>query len=319
MNEPDPPLDRRSARAGRSAHAGRSFLARHRAAVRVAAGAALFALLGGAMVAVGAGAAGRRPVAAVSPTAAVPAASAQPQQPTARPVPAATTVPGRLRTCSVAGLAADPRLADFQAQVVNAETGEVLFDRGGRTATRTASVLKVLTSAAALSVLGPDYRATTTVVAGSEPGQVVLVGGGDVTLSRTPSGNESVYAGAAHLDELARQTAAAWTAAHPGTPITSLVLDASLFGGPGWQPGWARTELAAGYMPEITALQVDGDREDPYRGTSPRSEDPIGRAGQAFADALGGGVSISRGTAPSGAAKLAAVSSQPVSTLVKSR
>ena len=269
------------------------------------------------MVAVGAWAAGRRPVAAVSPTAAVPAASAQPQQPTARPVPAATTVPGRLRTCSVAGLAADPRLADFQAQVVNAETGEVLFDRGGRTATRTASVLKVLTSAAALSVLGPDYRATTTVVAGSEPGQVVLVGGGDVTLSRTPSGNESVYAGAAHLDELARQTAAAWTAAHPGTPITSLVLDASLFGGPGWQPGWARTELAAGYMPEITALQVDGDREDPYRGTSPRSEDPIGRAGQAFADALGGGVSISRGTAPAGAAKLAAVSSQPVSTLVK--
>lgn len=138
-----------------------------------------------------------------------------------------------------------------------------------------------------------------------------------MTLSRTPSGEASVYAGAAHLDELARQTLAAWSRDHPGTPITSLVLDSSLFGGPGWQPGWARTELAAGYMPEITALQVDGDRENPYRGTSARSEDPIGRAGQAFADALGGGVTISRGGAPAGAPKLAAVSSQPVSTLVK--
>lgn len=300
MNEPDAPR------------------ARRRTALLAAAGVTVFALLGGAMVAAGAASGrapgGSRPETSASAGTATPTTAATPSP---RPVPAAATVPAPLRTCSVAALAADPRLADFQAQVVNATTGEVLFDRGGATASRTASVLKVLTSAAALSVLGADYRATTTVVAGSEPGSVVLVGGGDLTLSRTPSGEETVYAGAAHLDELARQTTAAWKAAHPGTQIRSLVLDSSLFDGPGWQPGWARTELAAGYMPEITALQVDGDRENPYRGTSPRSEDPIGRAGQAFASELGGGVRVSRGTAPAGAARLAAVQSQPVSTLVK--
>ncbi|WP_241985792.1 MULTISPECIES: D-alanyl-D-alanine carboxypeptidase [Cryobacterium] len=233
-----------------------------------------------------------------------------------RPVPADASAASALRTCSVAALAADPRLANFQAQVRNATTGEVLFDRGGSTPSRTASVLKVLTSAAALDVLGPDHRVRTTVVAGSEPGSVVLIGGGDVTLTRLPTGTESVYPGAAHLDDLAHQTLAAWQANPVNPPITSLVLDSSLFDGPGWEPSWDELERNAGSMPDVTALQVDGDRDDPSRHTSARSTDPVGRAGQAFADALGGDVKISRGTAPAGAAALATVQSQPVSVLI---
>ena len=233
-----------------------------------------------------------------------------------RPVPSTAADARTLRNCSVAALAADPRLADFQAQVVNARTGEVLFDRGGDTSSRTASVLKVMTSAAALAALGPDHRATTTVVAGSTPGSVVLVGGGDLTLTRLPTGTESVYAGAPHLDELARQTLAAWQANPANPPITSLVLDDSFFGGPGWEPSWDELERRAGSMPDITALQVDGDRDDPTRHTSTRSTDPVGRAGEAFAAALGGGLSVSLGTAPAGAEQLAAVRSQPVSVLI---
>ncbi|WP_233191134.1 D-alanyl-D-alanine carboxypeptidase/D-alanyl-D-alanine-endopeptidase [Cryobacterium sp. M96] len=233
-----------------------------------------------------------------------------------RPVPSTASDARNLRTCSVSALAADPRLADFQAQVVNASTGEVLFDRGGDTSSRTASVLKVLTSAAALEVLGPDYRATTTVVTGSTPGSVVLVGGGDLTLTRLPTGTESVYPGAAHVDELARQTLAAWRANPANPPITSLVLDASFFGGPGWEPSWDELERNAGSMPDVTALQVDGDRDDPSRQSSSRSADPVGRAGAAFAAALGGGVSVSVGTAPAGAEQLAAARSQPVSVLI---
>ncbi|WP_255570925.1 D-alanyl-D-alanine carboxypeptidase [Cryobacterium sp. TMT1-62] len=188
-----------------------------------------------------------------------------------RPVPVTASDARNLRTCSVSALAADPRLADFQAQVVNASTGEVLFDRGGDTSSRTASVLKVLTSAAALEVLGPDYRATTTVVTGSTPGSVVLVGGGDLTLTRLPTGTESVYPGAAHVDELARQTLDAWRANPANPPITSLVLDASFFGGPGWEPSWDELERNAGSMPDVTALQVDGDRDDPSRQSSSRA------------------------------------------------
>jgi len=272
------------------------------------------ALLGSGAVWAGtlAGGAAPAPV-AVSTTSEQPTPTPTASTAASRAVPNGETAASRLRTCSVAELATDPRLGSFQAQVRNATTGEVLFDRGGDTASRAASVLKVLTSAAALSVLGPDYRATTTVVAGKEPGQVVLVGGGDLTLSSTPTGDDSVYAGAAHLDALAEQARTAMG----GAAITSVVLDSSYFGDPGWEPSWDRKEQTDGYMPLITALQVDGDRDNPYKSTSARSDDPVARAGAAFAAELGGDVRVSVGTAPAGATQLASVQSQPVSTLIQ--
>ena len=270
-----------------------SFFSRHRTASLVTAGALIFALAGTGAVVAGASTSNvDSPSVATAATATpTPTETTDP----ARPVPGTETTASHLRTCSVAELATDSRLGSFQAQVVNANTGEVLFDRGGTTPSRTASVLKVLTSAAALSVLGPDHRATTTVVKGAEAGTVVLVGGGDITLTRLPTGQESAYAGAAHLDTLAIQTIAAWNAdpANAGEPITKLVLDSSLFGDPAWEDSWNTKELYDGYMPPITALQVDGDRDSPTRNTSSRSDDPIGRAGEAFADELGGDVTVS--------------------------
>lgn len=232
---------------------------------------------------------------------------------TSTPSATATTV---ARTCSVAAAARDPRLHAFQGQVVDARTGEVLFDRGGSTPSRAASVMKLLTSAAALKVLGPDYRLTTRVVEGAQPGEIVLVGGGDVTLSRTPVGTTTAYAGAPHLATLAQQVKTAWQAAHPGRAITRIVLDDSYFGGPSWQPSWNVKERALGSTPKMTALMVDGDRADPALSTSPRGSDPVGRAGTAFA-AYFGGVSLSRGTAPAGAKELGAVRSQPLSRLIE--
>ena len=302
---PGDPIARRGVAASAAAFAGR-----HRLALAVTGGALAFALLGTGAVFAGAATAGGDGVesAALTPT---PTPTAEP----ARPAPAATTV-NRIRTCSVADRAADPRLANLQAQVMNASTGEVLYDRGGTTPSRTASVMKVLTSAAALAVLGPDYRATTTVVKGAEPGTAVLVGGGDVTLSRTSSGSETVYPGAAHLDDLAAQVRAAWDADPSNPPLTKLVLDASLFSGDEWEPSWDPAEREFGYMPLITALMVDGDRDDPYAETSFRSTDPIGRAGDAFASELGGVSVIERGTAPADAPVLGQVVSPSVAQLV---
>lgn len=287
-----------------------AFVRKHRAPLAVVGGVVALALAGTAALFAGS-ATVADPTAAAAPT---PSETPTPT-PEARPVPTAAPV-SRIRTCSVADRAADARLANLQAQVLNAKTGEVLFDRGGATASRTASVMKVLTSAAALSVLGPDHRAATTVVKGSEPGSVVLVGGGDVTLSRTPSGDETAYPGAAHLDELAAQVQDAWAADPANPPITKLVLDASYFGGDEWQPSWDLVERDDGYMSNITALMVDGDRDDPYSNTSRRSDDPIGRAGQAFADELGGIATIERGTAPAGAQQLGQVLSPTVAELV---
>jgi D-alanyl-D-alanine carboxypeptidase/D-alanyl-D-alanine-endopeptidase (penicillin-binding protein 4) len=238
--------------------------------------------------------------------------------PLPRPVPATAASATRLRTCSIAPLSTDPRLANFSGRVLNASTGEVLFDRSGTVPERTASVMKVVTSAAALAVLGPDHRIATRVVKGAEPGTVVLVGGGDPTLSRLGTG-ASVYPGAPRLSDLSAQVRAAWAAdpSTAGTPISRIVLDTSLFSGPTWHPSWARTELPLGYSSEMTALQVDADRANPAAIVSARSEDPAGRAGAEFAAALGTRAEVVTGVAPAGAPVLGEVLSQPVSSLVQ--
>ncbi len=282
----------------------------------------IFALLGTGAVVAG--------LAAGSPASSQIAGSTPSPTPTvdpARPVPASIPGPSRLRTCSVTGAASDARLAEFHGQVVNAATGEVLFDRAGGEPARTGSVLKILTAAAAVAVLGPDHRLSTTVVAGSDPGTVVLVGGGDATLSALPPGSESYYRGAPKLADLATQVMSKRAELGITEPITRVVLDASMWSSSDkWDPAWKRSEQTIGYHSEVTALQVDGDRADPTRGTSPRSTDPIGRAGAAFVAALenagnvgdesnGGAVALDTGVAASTTA-LGTVSSQPVSALI---
>ncbi|MFZ4842714.1 D-alanyl-D-alanine carboxypeptidase/D-alanyl-D-alanine endopeptidase [Mycetocola saprophilus] len=248
-----------------------------------------------------------------SAEAAAPSAEPTPEVPE-RPVPTQTP-PAFARTCSVENLIHDPRLGTFQAQVYNAATGEILFERDQDTPRATASSMKILTAAAALNVLGPDYRASTRVVSGPDAGTIVLVGGGDLTLSRLPSGTEPVYTGAAHLDDLAKKVTAARTAAGIREPVRRILLDSTYFGGPTWDPSWPATERRAGWLSHITALQVDADRADPKVFLSPRGEDPVGRAGDAFASYFPG-ASTSMGTAGAGATELASVQSAPLSTLI---
>ncbi|ROP78285.1 D-alanyl-D-alanine carboxypeptidase/D-alanyl-D-alanine-endopeptidase (penicillin-binding protein 4) [Frigoribacterium sp. PhB107] len=303
-------------------------LREHPRTALVTAGVLAFALLGGGAVAAGAATAPDAPVASSALSGADGDGSAGPADvvtvtpdPTEAPDPqrvAPAVVPPatKLRTCSVAAAASDPRLAQFEGSVVNATTGEVLFDRNGSTPARTGSVLKTLTSAVALAVLGGDHRLTTTVTGDPGSGTIALVGGGDATLSAT---GRSVYSGAPTLSDLAGQVAASLG----GQPVSQITLDATWWSqADKWDPSWKRTEQTIGYHSEVTALMVDGDRADPSAVTSPRSTDPVGRAGEAFRSALvaagvsgAASASISQGTASS-ATVLGSVQSQPVSTLI---
>lgn len=282
-----------------------ALIAKHPTAWLAAALGVAFMLLGTAAVFAGV-AAGSAP----SEAAPLPSESAVPP----RPQPSAFPLASRLRTCSIAGLAADPALANLSAFVTNATTGETLFDRGGTTPQSPASILKTLTAAAALKVLGPDYRFTTKVIDGSSPGTIVLVGGGDPTLATTPG---SFYEGAPLIQDLADAALTAYEKLHPADPITEIVLDATMWGsGDSWDDSWPTSERTDGYQSLVTALMVDGDRADPTESVSPRGTDPIGDAGRAFASALGvDGVTFTNGAAV-GANVLASVQSQPVSTLI---
>lgn len=231
--------------------------------------------------------------------------------------PTSTPTDSLARTCSVAAPAADPLLATFSASIINPATDEVLFDRNGDTAAAPASTMKLLTAAAALQVLGPNYRVETKVY--QDPANlstIYLVGAGDPTLSRTAVGKQSVYRDAPKLSDLAVMV----NAALKGQPVNKIILDSTLFSGPSWEPTWQRSEQTQGYMSEVTALQVDGDRKNPAAETSARSTTPVANAGKYFKTALGSSASaavISEAKMPSGMSQIASVYSQPISQWVK--
>jgi D-alanyl-D-alanine carboxypeptidase/D-alanyl-D-alanine-endopeptidase (penicillin-binding protein 4) len=221
--------------------------------------------------------------------------------------------PTSSRTCSVADYLTDPLLGNLSAVVIDAATDEVLFDRNANTPAATASVMKLLTAAAALESLGPNYRAETRVYQDStSPGVLYLVGGGDPTLSRTAVGAQSVYRDAPKLSTLALNVNQRLN----GTAVTRIVLDSSMFPAPSWESSWERSEQTQGYMSEVTALQVDGDRANPSQETSKRSTNPVGAAGQHFKKALGAAATsatIAKGSLSPSAVEIAKVVSQPIS------
>ena len=205
----------------------------------------------------------------------------------------------------------DDRLGGrVSAAVLDVDTGQVLFDRGAANYVTPASTAKLVTSVALLSVTAPDQRLTTKVVAGSRPGEVVLVGGGDPTLSAAPAGKKPVYEGAATVATLAASARRAGVRA-----VTRVVVDSSLFAGPGMAPTWDPLDINGGYITPITATMVDGGRREGLRA---RSTTPDLDAGTALAAALGAPkATVVRGTAPAGAATLAEVDSQPIPRLVE--
>jgi len=218
--------------------------------------------------------------------------------------------------CSVQDQANDDRLGNLQLMVVNAANDQTLIDYNGEQASATASTMKLLTAAAALEVLGPNYRITTRVYQDpTDKGIIYFVGAGDVTLSRTAPGKQSVYPSAPKLNDLALSI----NRAMGSTPITKIVVDGSLFAGPQWLAGVDPSERTNGYQSLTSALQVDGDRNNPQKQTSPRSSTPELRAGTWLQQAIGAnaaGATVEVGTMPANAGQIAAVQSQPLSNWI---
>lgn len=220
-----------------------------------------------------------------------------------------------LEPCSVQALEDDPAILQLQAEVRDAATGTVLYERSGNVSARAASVQKLLTAAAALQALGPNYTAITRVYQDQADKSVLyFVGAGDVTLTRLTGQKQSVYKNAPKLEVLAASTLRKLA----GQLVSKIVLDSTLYGGPAgeYPADWDKRGLTEGYMSYVSALQVDGDRDNPSALSSKRSTDPVKRAGDWFKRALGATAAsavVSKGEAPANAVEIAQISSRPIS------
>lgn len=145
-----------------------------------------------------------------------------------------------------------PQLATARVSLVvtESDSGKVLYARGEKTALNAASNVKLVTSAAALTLLGPEYRWKTSVYgprkstgrwlkAGGElAGDLYLRGSGDPTLTTQD------------LGALAAELAALGLRRVHG----ALVVDATFFDGGPLGPGYEqRTESAAFRAPSSAA------------------------------------------------------------------
>lgn len=212
---------------------------------------------------------------------------------------------------ALAGPLGSPNLGpSMSVQVYDASTGRVLFGQRPDAQVEPASTAKLLTAAAVLMVHKPTDRFTTKVVAGATPGSMVLLGGGDPTLSGAPAGQPVEYPEAARMSDLAAQVRRTLG----GRPVSQIVVDDSLFSGPAVGPGWSPDDAPSSYACMITAAMVDAGRDQP--DAELRSANPDLAAGAALAAALGG-ASVIRGRAAPRAAVLATVQSAPVGVLVE--
>ncbi|MEH0843064.1 D-alanyl-D-alanine carboxypeptidase/D-alanyl-D-alanine-endopeptidase [Micromonospora sp. CPCC 205711] len=164
------------------------------------------------------------------------------------PTPAAT----RLHA-TIDAILADARLDGAQAGVVvmDTATGETLYDRNGDRRLVPASNTKLLTSTAALELLGPGHRFTTDVHtggtrrAGLVSGDLYLRGGGDPTML------------AADYDTLAAQVAADGVRVVTG----NLVADDTRYDRTRLGPDWTWDDESYYYAAQVSALTVAPDTD----------------------------------------------------------
>lgn len=202
--------------------------------------------------------------------------------------------------------------ASWTGSVIDVVSGRTVYDHNDTSAYIPASTMKLLTSAAALSILGPDHTFTTRVVSPGA-GRIILVGGGDPYLAE--KAGASTFPRRATVATLARSSAAALKK----NKINSVTLgyDDSLFSGPRWNPTWP--DLYRDQVTPVSALWVDEGRVLGSPGE--REETPSLDAAQAYAAALRTqGITVTAITAEkagSSAAPVASVSSMPLERIVE--
>lgn len=194
------------------------------------------------------------------------------------PLPEAAQLAGKL----------DETLADLtlthRMVVVDAATGETLYDRGGNAPVVPASTVKLFTGVAALDQLDWQHRFTTSATYTAERG-VTLVGGGDGLLALGEGTGTTVgYAG---LADLAADT---WRHIREDLPLgitdINVTVDVSRYDRPWIHPDWNEGLMAAGWVSPVYPLNTYGGVTGPPEMAHTVVEDGAAYAAQTFAQHL---------------------------------
>ncbi len=145
------------------------------------------------------------------------------------------------------------RQEDWAVLAISLDRNDTLLALNADLAMVPASNMKLLSTAAALHILGPDYRYRTFLLAdgplsdGTLEGDLILFGTGDPTFSERFRPSEG-----AALDSLADQLFGQGLREVGG----NLVVDGSFFGGPDLHPDWRAEDLNDDFAAPVSALSL---------------------------------------------------------------
>lgn len=194
----------------------------------------------------------------------------------------ASSNPFRIRTCELSSDLTEFGTPELAVHVELLEHGEELLSHIETERVVPASVLKLFTAAAAWSTLGPNYRMKSFARFG-EDDSLWLIGGGDPTLTFSPRAN--YYGVTGSLSRLVSDAAEA--VRKKNLRHVTLRVDLTHYADfSEWEDSWPRKYMQEGVIAPVTALQIDGGRENPGARFSPRHADPVDVVVQRFALAL---------------------------------
>ncbi|MFR9752570.1 D-alanyl-D-alanine carboxypeptidase/D-alanyl-D-alanine-endopeptidase [Nocardia sp. 004] len=229
--------------------------------------------------------------------------------PTSRLGPALSNAPAPTPagiTAALAPVIGNPGLGVFAGRITDVGSGTVLWSSAADEPMVPSSTAKILTAAAALLTLPAEHRVSTRVVTGAVPNELVLVGGGDPTLTAQPDG-KGYYPNGPRLADLVAQIRTV------DRPVDTIIVDTSAYAGPTMARGWDPIDIPEGSIAPIEPVMLDGGRLQPLVEYSPRTKTPALDAGRRLATELGLDPALVRmGTAPADAIEVAAVWSAPL-------
>lgn len=144
------------------------------------------------------------------------------------------------------------RGVDFSVHVMDAQTGETLYAHRADQPMIPASNMKIVTTAVALSTLGPDFAYVTQVgVLGST---LVVLGSGDPLLGDQETDSRLGRTSGWIFQDIAARLRQAGVSA-----IDDIVVDTSVFDDQRVHPNWPAEDLNRWYAAEVCGLNYNGN------------------------------------------------------------
>jgi D-alanyl-D-alanine carboxypeptidase/D-alanyl-D-alanine-endopeptidase (penicillin-binding protein 4) len=168
--------------------------------------------------------------------------------------PCFPAIPSNELSRQIDGILSRPGLkkVHFSACVVRVETGEIVYQKNPRLALLPASNMKIVTTAAALEHLGPDFAFVTRV--GLCGDTLVVIGSGDPLL-----GDKETDARNGRQNQQVIQDIVARLKDLGVASVSDILLDTSIFDSQRVHPGWPQNQLQQKYACEVSGLNYNGN------------------------------------------------------------